>query len=190
MRSMVWPDGGFQGPFRGDIGSALEGSIRTAGIIKWPGHFQPGVANGMFSCMDFYPTLAKILDIPVPDDRPIDGIDQYDYLLGYKQKDVKPARENLISFLNGKIAAIRWNQFRAYQYNLLPQQGFKSIEGSSSMIVPNLSPIIYNIEEDPRESVDIAIYNGWLIPILKEINKEYEHSLIDHPNPKIRNIGD
>jgi hypothetical protein len=36
----------------------------------------------MFSFMDFYPTLARLTGGKVPDDRPIDGIDPTDLLLG------------------------------------------------------------------------------------------------------------
>lgn len=70
------------GPWRGELGDPWEGSIRTVGIIKWPGVIQPGVAEGMFSIMDFLPTFAAALGVELPDGRPIDGVDQTDYLNG------------------------------------------------------------------------------------------------------------
>ena len=35
------PDMGNSGPFRGELGEATEGSIRTAAIIRWPGQVKP-----------------------------------------------------------------------------------------------------------------------------------------------------
>ena len=45
---------GSAGPFRGELGDATEGSIRTVGMVKWPGQIEAGgVAYGMVSIMDF-----------------------------------------------------------------------------------------------------------------------------------------
>ena len=41
--------GGSNGPFRGELGDALEGSIRTVGMIKWPGKIAPRASNEMVS---------------------------------------------------------------------------------------------------------------------------------------------
>src|SRR5271166_2176034 len=47
------PDMGNTGPFRGNLGEATEGSIRTAAIIRWPGHVKPDVTSyAMFSEME------------------------------------------------------------------------------------------------------------------------------------------
>jgi arylsulfatase len=189
MRTAVWPDGGFQGPYRGDIGSAREGSIRTAGMIKWPGHIEPGVMYEMLSCMDFFPTLAKFADAErkIPTGRPIDGIDQSDFLLNYStmtsQEKQTPPRDHLLTFINGMLTAVRWKQFRIYFTSLLPQEGFMAIEGSSSMNVPTLNPLIYNIEADPREVVDTRIYNGWAMSKAGRYVTEYVESLEKDPNP-------
>jgi arylsulfatase A-like enzyme len=83
------------GPFRGEMGDPLEGSLRTAGMIRWPGQIRPQGSNEMFSEMDFFPTLAKFAGAKIPTDRPIDGIDQSAYLLGQKQKR---SRESMLTF--------------------------------------------------------------------------------------------
>ena len=77
-----WPWMGDSGPFRGELGTAYEGAIRTPGIIKWPSKIEPGrVSNEIFAILDFFPTLANILGGKVPTDRPIDGIDQTDFII-------------------------------------------------------------------------------------------------------------
>ena len=86
MDTTTWPDSGFAGPYRGELGDPHEGSVRTAGMIKWPGKIKPGVSNEMFAAIDFLPTLAAMTGGRVPTDRPIDGVDQSPFLFG-KQKN-------------------------------------------------------------------------------------------------------
>jgi arylsulfatase len=54
---------GSAGPWRGELGDAWEGSARTVGMVRWPGHIDSTIAEGMVSIMDFLPTFAKILDV-------------------------------------------------------------------------------------------------------------------------------
>ena len=74
--------GGSNGMYTGELGDGREGSIRTPGMIKWPGNIPVRKINGMFAIHDVFPTLANIIGAEVPKDRPIDGIDQTDFLLG------------------------------------------------------------------------------------------------------------
>jgi arylsulfatase A-like enzyme len=77
------PDMGNAGPFRGELAEATEGSIRTFCFMRWPGQIKPGTTSyGMFSIMDFFPTFANIIGAKLPTDRPVDGVDQTDLLLG------------------------------------------------------------------------------------------------------------
>src|SRR6266700_3733436 len=70
------PDMGNSGPFRGELGEATEGSIRTFCFVRWPGRVKPGTSSyAMFSIMDFFPTFARVIGATVPADRPIDGVD-------------------------------------------------------------------------------------------------------------------
>ena len=58
--------GGSNAPFRGELGDALEGSLRVPAMIRWPGHIKPGASNEMVSIHDFFPTLAKIIGASSP----------------------------------------------------------------------------------------------------------------------------
>lgn len=55
-------------------------------MIKWPKHIKPATSNEMFSIHDFLSTFANIVGAKVPQDRPIDGVDQTDFLLGKQEK--------------------------------------------------------------------------------------------------------
>ena len=53
----TWPDGGMT-PFKATKGTVFEGGFRVPCIIRWPGHIKPGtVENGIFSGLDWFPTL-------------------------------------------------------------------------------------------------------------------------------------
>jgi arylsulfatase A-like enzyme len=95
---------GSPGPFRGELGDASEGSIRTAALIRWPGRIGPRSSYAMFSTMDFFPTLARLAGGKVPNDRPIDGIDQTDLVLGGSGTG---RREALLTFVGPELVAVR-----------------------------------------------------------------------------------
>ena len=53
----TWPDGGMT-PFKGTKGTVMEGGFRVPCIVRWPGKIKPGtVENGIFSGLDWFPTL-------------------------------------------------------------------------------------------------------------------------------------
>lgn len=184
------PDMGNAGPFRGELGEVTEGSIRTAALIRWPGHVAPGTSSyAMFSIMDFLPTLADIIGAKLPDDRPIDGIDQLDVLLG---KSAEGYRDSLLSFVGPDLLAVRWKQWRAYFTDVEPTGiGPQRQPGIFSTSAPLAGyPIVYNIEMDPHEDLIVGGLFGWVSdPILKTV-AAYEATLKDHPNPPAPNITD
>jgi len=112
------PDMGNSGPFRGELGEATEGAIRTCAIVRWPGYIKPGSTSyAMFSIMDFLPTFTRILGGKIPTDRPIDGVDQTDVLLGKSQLG---HRKSLLTFIGPELVAARWKQWRFYFTDVHP----------------------------------------------------------------------
>jgi arylsulfatase len=62
--TFTWPDGGMT-PFRASKGTVFEGRFRVPCIVRWPGHVKPGtVENGLFSGLDWYPTLVAAAGNP------------------------------------------------------------------------------------------------------------------------------
>ena len=53
----------------------------------------------------------------VPTDRPIDGVDQTDVLLG---KSETGNRDSLLTFIGADMVASRWKQWRAYFTDVQP----------------------------------------------------------------------
>src|SRR5437588_8375229 len=118
MGNQGTPDMGNSGPFRGELGEATEGSIRTFCFVRWPGKVRPGTSSyAMFSTMDFFPTFASIIGGKLPTDRPIDGVDQTDVLLG---KSTTGNRDSLLTFIGADPVAARWKQWRMYFTDVQP----------------------------------------------------------------------
>jgi len=173
--------GGSNAPFRGELGDPTEGSIRTAGMIKWPGRIRPGKNNGMVAIHDFLPTLASMIGADLPSDRPYDGVDQSAFLLGQQESS---KREHLLTFVNNEIAALRWRHYRLYpksvrgSFNNPSQGGLLGVQ-----IEKNGAPDMYNIEMDPREEINIGSDNAWVLGSWFRIVAEYNQSLKKFPNP-------
>jgi arylsulfatase A-like enzyme len=174
--------GGSNGPFRGELGDALEGSIRTVGMVKWPGTIAPRVSNEMVSVHDIFPTLAGFIGAQVPADRPIDGVDQGAFFTG---KQPKSNRESLITFIGEEVGAVRWRNYRIYPKEFASSAGNPAMYGlAGARQEGNGFPAIFNIEADPREENNVVGSSAWVIgPYLKVIG-EYMKTLEKYPNPK------
>jgi arylsulfatase A-like enzyme len=184
------PDMGSPGPFRGELGDVSEGSIRTAALIRRPGRIRPRSSYAMFSIMDFFPTLARIANGKVPDDRPIDGVDQSDLLLGRSDTG---RRDALLTFVGPNLVAARWKQFRAYFADVAPGRsgwgGATLLGGVGASAAPmNGYPKVFNIESDPREEHNIGAQYEWVIGPTLKVVEEYNASLRRYPNPPAANI--
>jgi arylsulfatase len=179
---------GDPGPFRGELGDAYEGSIRTVGMVKWPGQIEPSTSNEMFGIHDFFPTLAKIIGAEIPTDRPIDGVDQSAFLLG-QQKESN--RESFLTFIGDRLVAVRWRQWRIYPVEFLGTGGNPSLAGYVGTIRETAGyPQVFNIEADPKEMVNSSHLNGWVIAPYMQIVGEYRASLKEHPNPPAPSLTD
>lgn len=182
------PDMGNAGPFRGELGEATEGSIRTCSIVRWPGHIAPCTTSyAMFSIMDFFPTFANIVGGKMPTDRPIDGVDQTDVFLG---KSSTGQRETLLSFIGPDLVAARWKQWRFYFTDIYPTGiGPQRQPGVFCGNAPMAGyPKGYNIEMDPHEDLIVIGMFGWTSeqPLLAV--EKYYATLKEHPNPPAPNI--
>ena len=181
------PDMGSPGPFRGSLGDATEGSIRTFAFIRWPGQVKPNTSSyAMFSIMDFLPTFAAILGTKLPTDRPIDGVDQTDVLTG---KSVTGNRESLLTFSGADLVAARWKQWRLYFRDMaLTGTGPQMLGGMYVSSAPLYFPKVYNIEMDQHEDLNIGGNNLWPMEPVAKVVREYLESLKKYPNPPAVNF--
>lgn len=163
------PWDGWAGPWRGQYFTALEGGIRVPFLIRWPGQIPADrISNEIIHGVDMFATFAKICGAKVPTDRPIDSLDQSDFLLG---KTDKSARESFPIFCAERLQAVKWRNWKMH---------FMRQDTMFDPPVKNPVPTIFNLFTDPREekpSVD-----SWVVgPILKVVDA-YEKSVKKYPN--------
>jgi arylsulfatase A-like enzyme len=149
----TWPDGGMT-PFRATKGTVYEGGFRVPAIIRWPGKIKPGsVENGLFSGLDWFPTLAAAAGAPDITEQLLKGVKLGDrtyknHLDCYNQLDLllgkaPSARHELFYFGGPTLGAIRIDDFKFQFY----QQPF----GWPGEKVTTDMPTIVNIRQDPFE---------------------------------------
>ena len=153
-RYSLHPDqNGDNGIWSGELGSAWEGGLRTLGMVRWPGKIRKNwKSEGMIHVMDMFTTLGKIGGGDIPTDRPIDGVDQTDWLLDKKKNS---ARDSRLVFFNGKFVGIRWRQFKflTMEYE---KKGSLTRPAYTGVSLPQL----YNLKSDPKEEYNIIGESG------------------------------
>ncbi len=149
----TWPDGGMT-PFRATKGTVFEGGFRVPCLIRWPGKIKPGsVENGIFSGLDWLPTLAAAAGNPNLTEQLLQGVKLGDrtyknHLDGYNQMDLltgkgPSARHELFYFGESQLGAIRIDDFK-FQF-------FQQPFGWPGEKVTTGMPTIVNLRQDPFE---------------------------------------
>jgi len=75
-------DGAEHHNLRGQKGQLWEGGIRVPALIEWPGRVAPQISSVPACSVDLLPTFLELAGVPIPDDRPLDGISLVPLLSG------------------------------------------------------------------------------------------------------------
>lgn len=167
----VLPWRGWSGPWGGSYFTAMEGSLRVPFLVRWPGRVEAGaVSNEICHAVDLFSTMAALGGVPVPDDRPIDGIDLVPFLTGARETS---GRESILCYVADRLHAIKWRNWklhRIWQRYMLDPPVELSI------------PRAFNLYEDPRERHDIFLPdNTWLQRPTMAAVAAFNATLVDHP---------
>ena len=165
---------GDSGPWRGTYFTAMEASLRTPFLIRWPGKIPAGgVSNEIVHIVDLFTTLARAGNAEIPKDRPIDGVDQMDFFLG---KQEKSNREGFVAYVADRLHAVKWRNWKMHliwQVNMYdPPQ-----------VLP--LPKIINLLADLKEERDVMVLNTWVTNATMKIKNDFEESLKVHPPIKM-----
>jgi arylsulfatase A-like enzyme len=177
---VVGASGGSNGPWRGEFfNPPYEGSYRVAAVIRWPGHISPGVRSQQMLCaLDWLPTLAGLTGAAglVPDDRPIDGIDASDFLLGKRDTS---GRESVLYFgLDGRLMSVKWHNYKVI---------FRTANSISEPITDVQLPMVFDLMNDPGEHHNLweqTMDMGWVLGPVFALVHEFQESVAQHPNIK------
>jgi arylsulfatase len=171
--------GGSNGPWRGGLSTAYEGGMRTPGMIRWPGKIAAGkVSDEIFADLDWYPTFAHLIgeEERIPADRPIDGVNQADFLLGEREKS---SREHVVTYVGDKIFAVKWRNLKVH---------FAASESTHSVVHTYTFPQFFDIKEDPSESYELwgneGYAHAWVMGPVSKILAGLADSMAKYPNIK------
>jgi arylsulfatase A-like enzyme len=168
----TWPWQGSSGPWRGYYFTHMEGSLRVPFIIRWPGRIPAGrVSNEIVHQVDIYTTFAKIAGASVPQDRPIDGLDQTEFLLGESEES---SRQGFPVFVADRLEAVKWRNWKVVFYD--EQRDWWSPP------VKLGTPKAFDLITDPKEEYPAtAVRNTWNAGPAIKIVTEFEQSLKEYP---------
>lgn len=171
--------GGSNGPWRGGLSTAYEGGMRTPAMIRWPGRIATGmVTDEIVADLDWYPTIAHFIgeETRIPTDRPIDGVDQSDFILGRKKKS---NREHVVTYVGDTVFAVKWRNMKVH---------FAASEGTHSVVQTYTFPQVFDIKEDPKESFELwgneGYAHAWVMGPVTKILATLQESMQKYPNIK------
>jgi len=171
---------GDPGIWSGELGSGWEGSLRTVGMVRWPGKIKTNwESKEMFHVMDFFNTFAEITGAEIPNDRAIDGVDQSAFLLG---KQDSSNRDSRIVIYNGypKPTAVRYKQFK---FHWIVYDKWKPFSGGAKEI--GQVPLLYNLDTDPKEMYNLFGRSGGVAPfqaMARDVLAPYMTSVKKYPH--------
>ena len=150
--------GGSAGPFRGAKASSFEGGVRVPLIVRWPAHIPRGrTIDTPLMTIDILPTLARLAGAPLPE-RPIDGKDVWPLLQGLPGTS-HPQAAYAFWYNQNELQAVRsgpWKLVLPHRAIVFPRelQGHGGSRGKAE--VQNVGLALYNLDQDPGESRDLA----------------------------------
>ena len=143
---------GSAGPWSGTLFTGFEGALRVPFAIRWPGKISAGTSSDeIVHAMDLFPTFAKIAGGKVPDDRPIDGIDVSDFLLG---KTTQSGREGFVVYMGNDVFGVKWKDWKIH---------FKEQDAWNTIMRTYTMPRVFNLISDPREQDNVLFPHTWVL---------------------------
>jgi len=161
---------GSAGPWRASLFTGFEGALRVPFVIRWPGNIAAGTASDeIVHAMDLFPTFARIAGGKVPDDRPIDGQDMTDFLLG---KTESSGRDGFIVYMGNDIFGVKWRDWKLH---------FKEQSTWNAVLREYTMPRVYNLINDPQEKDNVLFPHTWVPKAALPQLEEHVKSLKEYP---------
>jgi arylsulfatase A-like enzyme len=170
---------GSTGGFREGKGTAFEGGPRVPAIVRWPGQVDAGVVyEGMASTLDILPTVAAATGASLPQ-RTIDGVNLLPVLKGDTRES---PRDHLLFYYGGELRGIRKGKWkRVFEHRTRSYEGVEP--GMDGLPGPYASPVVpaalYDLEEDPGETTDVAASNPEVVARLDSLAEAARETLGD-----------
>ncbi len=176
---------GSPGPLRGMKLHLYEGGIRVPGIIRWPGHVQPGQVSDTPVCsLDLMPTLCNLAGITPATDRQLDGTNILPLLEGRPITRTKPLFWFYGMALGEPKAAMRDGDWKLLAH--------WDVEQTLTTVTPEAARAIkkakltdfelYNLREDIAEKRNLAADQPQRVQAMAEVLRGFV-SEVQHECP-------
>jgi len=165
--------GGSAGLLRDGKGSTFEGGVREPGIAWWPGTIKPGVTAELASTLDVLPTACALAGAPLPQDRVYDGYD----LTGLLKSGGASPRNEMFYYRGQDLFAVRQGPWKAH---------FTTQIGYGGKPEQHDPPVLYNLEHDPSETIDVAADHPQIVARLTKLAEEEKKTVEKVPSQLTR----
>jgi arylsulfatase A-like enzyme len=188
----------FRGPFSGEKGNVLEQGIRVPAIVSWKGVIPQGeITSTPFHGCDWLPTLYSLTGGDPPEKaKPLDGINAMSLLKGIEMPELENRklyfqknRYAPVGHSDGSVRQGNWKLYwsgadgtmkkdiardnPSYQRGLLQKHWEMPLDSELPSHEPmkDVSPKLFNLDEDPSERYDLAADHPALV---KELSTSYD----------------
>lgn len=152
-------------PLRGGKGGIHEGGIRVPAVVVWPGATAPSSRSDLrIQSADLYPTILKMLNISLPEDHEVDGVDFTPALQGKPIErgptfTLLPTHGNTPHWLPPSMAVHHgdWKLIRIFHYG---ENGSHAYQ-------------LYDLDNDPSENNNLATTHPNKVLELDELIEDY-----------------
>ncbi len=171
--TMIWltsdngPEGSTQLPgsakfLRGRKRDLYDGGIRVPGLLEWPRRIPRQRTTEMPAVTtDYLPTIAEVLGLELPGDRPLDGVSLLPLIEGRTSQRAQP-----IAFQsNGRIALID-NRYKLIHYG-----------DGRPFARPPWQWELYDMVEDPGEQHNLADKHPQIVQEMAEFLEQWNQSV-------------
>jgi len=204
--------GGSSGPLRGMKGRTWEGGLRVPMIAYMPGTIPTGVVNrNPAATIDILPTICALTENVVPQDRVIDGLSILSML---KDSSASSKHDAIFGMSGSNLAMIRTGQWKLHvrnpgsvnMVNLPPEQARRRLNRRApdgvTIIAPFEQPdpteypgistgvepramMLFNMESDPGEQIDVAEKYPEIVKRLKSLFDKTKVQIPEFPTPEV-----
>lgn len=153
---------GSSGLLRGGKGAAWEGGFRVPAIFRWPDVIPQGTTcYNVGSVMDLFTTIVNMCGGKVPEDRPVDAVDLRPML----EDPHNVVRKDFAYWCGSQLRAVRhgnWKLVYKPYDTWYIEQGLEYDEDKTS-------PLLFNIEQDPSENLDLSEKRPEIMEMMLEL---------------------
>lgn len=203
------PSGVLASPLRGRKGQMYEGGTRVPGVIEWPARITtPRTSEVNVVTSDILPTICALIGVPVPEDRPLDGVNLVPLLNGRLKERASPIffwsfgnrqRPNARPWIDPELqkgttplvkfsGSLRTRNFRNYHHPHIVESDYR---GPRVMLSDRYKLVIhdakgsdakvelFDIRADPAEKANLAEKEEAIAKTMRKELRTWQQSVLE-----------